>query len=158
MKAGRIILIVVLAFLSMARWAWRCSKAEERNLHNSFNEKCTAVEEKKQLVLGYIQFGADSAEKTRVLTRSMDSTLSAAIDHYRLNYKDDEKRYQLYLEVLFVYKKMVYAFQKWYKDQNPANSERKSKAQTAGINDLSTELNPLYLDLQHKKMAVFFNK
>ena len=156
MKTGRIILIVVLASLSLARWAWRCSKAEERNLHNSFNEKCTAVETKKQMVLGYMQFGADSAEKTRTLTRSMDSTVSAAIDHYRLNYKDDEKRYQSYLDVLFVYKKMVYAFQKWYKDQNPENALHQSKDKTVNRTDFSGEFNRLSSELQHKRMAVAF--
>ncbi len=157
MKTGRIILIVVLAFLGLARWAWRCSKAEERNLHSGFNEKCAAVETKKQMVLGYMQFGADSAEKTRTLTRSMDSTLSAAIEHYRLNFKDDEKRYQSYLEVLFVYKKMVYAFQKWYKDQNTDNAAHTRKDKRANTNDFPGEFNRLSSELQHKRMAVAFN-
>lgn len=154
MKTGRIILLVVLVLFSILKWASRCSKERERNLHSDFNEKCNAVETKKQLVLAYIQFGADSSEKARFLTRSMDSTLSYAIDHYRINYKDDEKRYQSYLEVLFVYKKMVYAFQKWYKDQKKENDEGKTKDNIT--NDLERELTRLSFELQHKKMAVAF--
>lgn len=80
----------------------------------------------------YTQFGSDSAEKTRTLTRSMDSSLTDAIDYYRTNYKDYKERYQSYLEVLFVYKKMLYAFQKWYKNNNAesVSAEKKEKQHT----------------------------
>jgi hypothetical protein len=162
MKPGRVILITILLLFSIIRLASTCNK---RAAQKDTREKMTAfagirnsIEKEHSDIFRFDKDDKDSLQWMRTQTRSFNHVLDSGIKYYQDNYRDDEGRYKKYLELLFEYKNLLYAYQGWIKynkehpltEKNRAAHEMEYAAYRRNVQSILTEL-------RHKEIWVNFD-
>ncbi len=155
MKAFRIIGSIALLLFAVIRIASKCSKNESRQIRNQFVSGCNLVESKRSQVFMYNFNDKDSVEWMTTHTRAFNNTLDSCIEYYQGIYTSDENRYKNYLEVLFVYKKLVYLYQGWVKYNREITAPESNKKEYENkFRTLQTEERELLFNLQRKTMML----
>jgi hypothetical protein len=155
MKTFRIIGSIALLLFAVIRIASKCSKNESRQIRNQFVSGCNLVESKRSQVFMYNFNDKDSVEWMTTHTRAFNNTLDSCITYYQGIYTSDENRYKNYLEVLFVYKKLVYLYQGWVKYNREIAAPGSNKKEYENkFRTLQTEERELLFDLQRKTMML----
>lgn len=133
MKPWRLILLILLSVFSIARLASTCNKRaaqkEAREKMATFSSIRNAVEREHSDIFRFDKTDKDSLQWMRTQTRSFNRVLDSGIKYYQDNYRYDEERYKKYLEVLFEYKKLLYAYQGWikYNTEHPLTDKTKKE-------------------------------
>lgn len=128
MKPIPLLFSILLLIISIAKFANSCSKREKRQKAREFNEWLKKIDSKQDSVMAYHYVATDSIAWMVEHRKSFDKTLDSSIQYYRDNYTRDEKRYKVYLAILYDYKKLSYLYSDWIKssriNENPAKKEK----------------------------------
>jgi hypothetical protein len=155
MKTFRVILSIALLLFAVIRIASKCSKNQSRQIRNQFVSGCNLVESKRGEIFAYNFNDKDSVEWMTNHTRAFNNTLDSCIQYYQDVYMSDEKRYKNYLEVFFVYKKLVYLYQGWVKYNREITAPGGNKKDYENkLRTLQTEESQLLFSLRRETMMV----
>ncbi len=155
MKTLSVIGSIALMLFAVIRIASKCSKNESRQIRNQFVSGCNLVESKRSEIFAYNFNDKDSVEWMATHTRAFNNTLDSCIKYYQDVYMSDETRYKNYLEVLFVYKKLVYLYQGWVKYNREIAEPKGNKKDYANkLRALESEERQLLFSLQRKTITV----
>lgn len=128
MKPLHLIVTIVLAIASIAKLANSCSKREKRLKVKEFNSWLQKIDTRQDSIMAYRYLSTDSIGWMVGHKKNFDQSLDSAIQYYRDNYTSDEKRYKVYLNILYDYKKLSYLYSDWIKasrfNENPQKKEK----------------------------------
>lgn len=134
MKTFSLIVSILLMIFSVSQLANSCAADTKRKKGLLFREKLGRIDRKKDSVMSYRFFATDTIAWMADHRKSMDKVLDSAISFYKEEYAQDEKRYKIYLKILYEYKKLSYLYYDWIKscriNEDPSKKEKDFKVIT----------------------------